>query len=488
MTVGTKVVIGSAYRVSSVITNSSLDLFATSGDDGAYGDGSVVELVHTASGYASKPITIASFDGESPFSGLTMDSKGDLFGTADNGSSDSYGIVFEIVKTATGYNSTPVTVATFNGTDGEYPYTTLTIDANGDLFGTTEVGGASGHGTVFEVVNTGTGYASTPTALASFGSSADTFNPQNTANLTIDSKGNLIGTADSGGTSGDGRVYEIAKTATGYASSITTLVTFDGANGKSPYGAMVADSQGNLYGTTDAGGAHGDGTLYEIAKTATGYASTATILINFDGADGANPQGGLTIDADGNLFGTTSTGGSTNKGTLFELAKTTSGYASAVTTLLTFGNGGAIGQRGLHPGGSLLANSKGNLFVMDYVEGYSEPKILEIMGSGFATGAAAATADIVSPLAGGSNTTAMTFLAPASTDQSQTTAPANGWNFFAELQTSQLLAPASLTSTETSTGLTDDHPATGFSASLNLSDTSASHLAGISSFKDWLHS
>jgi hypothetical protein len=116
---------------------------------------------------------------------------------------------------------------------------------------------------------------------------------------------------------------------------------------------------------------------------------------------------------------------------------------------------------------------------MDYVEGYSEPKILEIMGSGFATGAAAATADIVSPLAGGSNTTAMTFLAPASTDQSQTTAPATGWNFFAELEPSQLLAPASLTSTETaSAGPTDDNPATGFSASLHLFDTSANHLLG----------
>ena len=101
-------------------------------------------------------------------------------------------------------------------------------------------------------------------------------------------------------------MFEIAKTATGYASTPTTLVSFNGADGANPVGSLIADANGDLFGTTFGGGANGDGTVFEIAKTATGYASTPTTLVSFNGANGADPGGGLIADANGDLFGTTS--------------------------------------------------------------------------------------------------------------------------------------------------------------------------------------
>jgi uncharacterized repeat protein (TIGR03803 family) len=127
-----------------------------------------------------------------------------------------------------------------------------------------------------------------------------------------------------------GTVFEIAKTASGYASTPTTLVSFNGNNGANPYAGLIADANGNLFGTTQQGGAYGAGTVFEIAKTARGYASTPTTLVSFNGnngsssSNGLDPIGGLIADANGNLFGTTSfgLGGANNDGTVFELTGT----------------------------------------------------------------------------------------------------------------------------------------------------------------------
>ena len=117
--------------------------------------GTVFEIVKTAGGYASTPTILVSFNGTNgalPESSLIADSNGDLFGTTDLGD----GTAFEIAKTAGGYASMPTTVASFNGTDGEAPLSSLIADANGDLFGTTEDGsGTSIGGTVFEITNSG---------------------------------------------------------------------------------------------------------------------------------------------------------------------------------------------------------------------------------------------------------------------------------------------------------------------------------------------
>jgi len=234
--------------------------------------------------------------------------------------------------------ATVTTLGSFNGSDGAEPYAGLIADAAGNLFGTTSGGGA--WGTVFEIAKTASGYASTPTVLVSF-DGTDGATPY--AGLIADAAGNLFGTTVSGGAYHYGVVFEIAKTASGYASTPTVLVSFDGPDGATPYAGLIADAAGNLFGTTQYGGAsysgapyYGYGTVFEIAKTASGYASTPTVLISFNLGNGGYPSGALIKDAAGDLFGTTVGGGwvppgyYNNSGSVFELANTPSGYTQTI--------------------------------------------------------------------------------------------------------------------------------------------------------------
>src|SRR6266481_1304331 len=199
-------------------------------------------------------------------------------------------------------NLTPL--VSFNSTDGASPQAGLIADANGNLFGTTASGGANDGGTVFEIAKTAGGYASTPTVLVSFcaqtnSNYTDGANP--VAGLIADANGNLFGTTEDGGAKGQGPVFEIAKTASGYATTPTILVSFcvqtNCADGQHPRAGLIADANGNLFGTTFEGGANDFGTVFEIAKTAGGYASTSTVLVSFNGTDGSFPDAGLIADA-----------------------------------------------------------------------------------------------------------------------------------------------------------------------------------------------
>jgi len=128
------------------------------------------------------------------------------------------------------------------------------------------------------------------------------------------------------------------------SANLTTLVTFcmlpNCADGSGPEASLIADANGNLFGTTDAGGEHDQGTVFEIVKTARGYASTPTTLVSFcpfaansNCADGTGPRAGLIADAKSNLFGTTSGGGANRLyGTVFEIVKTARGYAAPAAT------------------------------------------------------------------------------------------------------------------------------------------------------------
>ena len=385
-----------SYPLSGLIADPNGNLFGTTTFGGASNAGTVFEIVKTASGYATTPKTVVSFDinnGAEPTTTLIADGIGNLFGTtygnievAPLGSSDlSWGTVFEIAKTASGYAAAPTTLFTFDGgIDGGEPATGLMADANGNIFGTTSWGGPYLYfGTVFEITKTTTGYASTPTTLFSF-DATDGYFPG--ASLISDSNGNLVGTTVSGGTySYFGTVFEIAKTTSGYASTPTTLVSFNGSNGGSPYGNLIADANGNLFGTTAFGGASNGGTVFEITKTASGYASTPTILVSFNRSKGFQPMAGLIADAKGNLFGTTLYGGASpgplGDGTVFEIVKTASGYASTPTTLVSFnGNNGSL------PYASLIADGNGNLFGTTSGGGTSSfGTVFEVTGTGFIT-------------------------------------------------------------------------------------------------------
>jgi uncharacterized repeat protein (TIGR03803 family) len=316
-------------------------------------------------------------DGVAPYVGLIPNADGDLFGTTDGGGPNGHGTAFEVAKTASGYANTPTTLVSFNSADGAIPAASLIADANGDLFGTTELGGANGDGTVFEIVKTASGYASTPTTLVGF-NGPDGESPF--GGLITDPNGDLFGTTYHGGANDDGTVFEIKKTGAGYASAPTTLANFNGADGALPAGKLLADSNGDLIGTTSEGGADGFGTVFEIFKTAAGYASAPTTLVSFNGANGSSPAVSLIADANGDLFGTTIEGGANDDGTVFEIKKTAAGYANAPTTLVSFN-----GTKGSLPNGSLIADASGDLFGTTERGGTSDGgTVFEIAGSGFA--------------------------------------------------------------------------------------------------------
>ncbi|HMK90235.1 MAG TPA: choice-of-anchor tandem repeat GloVer-containing protein, partial [Methylocystis sp.] len=197
----------------------------------------------------------------------------------------------------------------------------LVADANGDLFGVTSSGGANGDGAVFELQNTGTvsapSYAPTPTLLASFdGSNGST--PQGP--LVADANGDLFGVTSSGGANGDGAVFELQNTGTvsapSYASAPTTLFSFDGVDGATPQGGLVIDSSGDLFGVTSSGGANGDGVAFELPPSAV---SSPTALLSFDSSNGSSPLAGLYAGPNGGLYGATSAGGANGDGSVFEL-------------------------------------------------------------------------------------------------------------------------------------------------------------------------
>jgi probable HAF family extracellular repeat protein/uncharacterized repeat protein (TIGR03803 family) len=341
-----------------VITNAGT-LEASAGStleiiNGTVANTGTIEL--NGSGAAVGLEALVSFNGANgvnPYAGVAMDAAGDLFGTtsADGDGADGAGTVFEIAKTGGSYASTPTTLASFNGTDGANPTATVIADAAGDLFGETGTGGANGDGTVFELVNNGGG-SYTPTTLVSF-NGIDGADP--TVVLTADAAGDLFGATYSGGASGDGTVFEITKTGGSYATTPTTLLDFDGTNGANPITALVADAAGDIFGTTQFGGANGDGAVFELMNNG-GGSYTPITLLSFNGANGTDPITALVIDPAGDIFGTTEFGGAHGRGTVFELVNSGGGSYTPIT-LLSFN-----GTNGANPNTGLMADAAGDIF------------------------------------------------------------------------------------------------------------------------------
>ncbi len=186
--------------------------------------------------------------------------------------------------------------------DGYGPTGTLTLDAEGNLYGTTESGGTYDEGTVFKISPQGV-----ETVLHSFGF-GDGAQPQD-GTLVFDSAGNLYGTTVFGGPHSDrGTVFKLAPDGT-----LTTIHNFTGPDGSFPYGLSI-DQNGNLYGTAYLGGTYGQGTVFEI--TLDGLKT----LYNLPGAPGpAQAVSGVIVDSEGNIYGTSIRGGSESAGTAFEL-------------------------------------------------------------------------------------------------------------------------------------------------------------------------
>jgi uncharacterized repeat protein (TIGR03803 family) len=242
-------------------------------------------------------------DGGEPNGGVILDAKGNLYGTAVLGGANAAGAVFELSPNAGG-GWTETVLYSFNFTSGEgfLPCSGLIFDRHGNLYGETSAGGTGGAGTIFEL-SPGSNGAWTEKPLYSFAGGSDGYAPF-TGALALDRSGNLYGVTQGGGSSGFGTVFQLVAGPEGNWSK-NILYNFAQENdGGVPYAErLVLDSSGNVYGTTLQGGAHDYGVVFELVHESNGNWSEKVLHSFTGGLDGAVPQGGVTFDAAGNLYG-----------------------------------------------------------------------------------------------------------------------------------------------------------------------------------------
>jgi uncharacterized repeat protein (TIGR03803 family) len=316
--------------------------------NGGVGYGTVFEVVSNETGLLEPHITnwtvltIAEFqitnsppigfvEGAYPYGGLALGVAGYCGTTYAGGSAGGYGTVF---TGSIDQNPERVTtVVSFNKTNGANPYGGLASD-RGNIYGTTVNGGVYGYGTVFEITSTG---AFSPLV---------SFNQTNGANPTgglLYTNSTVYGTTSNGGAYGCGTIFKVT------GSTLTTLASFNNADGANPCGTLFLDGFGNLFGTTCQGGTNGGfGTVFELTS-----GGVLTSLFSFNSTNGAYPQGSLVQGGDGNLYGTTSSGGPNNGcGTVFRI--TTNGV---FTSLASYNN-----SSGASPLAPLVQGSDGSLY------------------------------------------------------------------------------------------------------------------------------
>src|SRR5271165_2425206 len=308
----------------------------------------VLMVVATESAQAQTYQVIYNFtggqDGANPGAGLTIDRGGNFYGTAVNGGVGN-GTVFKLSYKGSGWIFTPL-YDFAGGDDGAAPYARVIFGLDGSLYGTTESGGGVG-GTVFNLKPQPTACKTAlcpwvETLLYRFNDPSDGSNPS--AEVAFDQAGNLYSTTPDGGLSdcgilGCGVVFELTSSGGGWTFSAPYTFT-NGETG--PTAGVILDKAGNLYGSDAGGGDNGNGTVYELTPSGSGW--TENTLYNFQsGSDGRRPTGGVIFDQSGNLYGTTEFGGWGGGGTVFKL--TPSGGSWTYSLVYSFtGSRGPLGS------------------------------------------------------------------------------------------------------------------------------------------------
>jgi len=254
-------------------------------------------------------------DGEGPgYGDLIFDKAGNIYGTTSNGGNGSNdGTVYELTpKAGGGYTEMPI--YSFSGSDGAFPQNGVIFDNAGNLYSTTINGGLSiSYGTVFELTKS---IGWTESLPYSFQGGNDGGYPY--AGLIFDPSGNLYGATSDFGTGGGGTVFELSPSGDSWTYNV--LYSFAGTADHQcgPWGTLVMDGAGNLYGTTYCDGANGYGNVFELSPLNGGWIYMD--LYDFTGGnDGGNPVSNVVFDASGNLYGTASTGGTHNVGVVWEI-------------------------------------------------------------------------------------------------------------------------------------------------------------------------
>src|ERR1035438_9234848 len=350
---------------------------ANTSGNGGVGGGTVFKVGNTGQETVLYSFCSAAncADGEVPTAGVIEDTAGNLYGTTSFGGSGNRGTVFKLEPPAQqGDAWTEVVLYSFCSVkgclDGNIPGAALIEDTAGNLYGTTYAGGSHDWGTVFEVNASGV-----ETVLYSFKpqTTGDGNTPE--ASLIEVAAGDLYGTTTQGGANGAGTVFKLTKA--GVETVLYSFCSTGGANctdGQTPQAGLIADAAGNLYSTTNLGGAYGYGALFELTP-----AGVETVLYSFCPAggncvDGAYPTAGLVQDTTGNLYGTTQSGGTgglgcrvhslSSCGTVFRLAPPAQqGGAWTEAALYSFcAAGGTNCTDGAYPAAGLILDSSGNLY------------------------------------------------------------------------------------------------------------------------------
>lgn len=250
-------------------------------------------------------------DGANPWGDIIFDAQRNLYGTTFGGGEQCAGAyycgtVYELTPEAGAW--TENILYTFTQQFFSAPRAGVILDANGRLYGTT----SNGYGQVFRLADSGSQWVED--TLYAFQEGGDAAAPA--GNVVFDPAGDLYGATVYGGSSNQGAVYELTPSAEGWSEKV--LYSFDGVNGSEPMAGLTRDAAGTLYGTTCYGGANNRGTVFKLASG--GGQWTLTTLHDFAGADGNCPFGTLAIDGGGNIYGTTEYGGVHGLGVVFEIS------------------------------------------------------------------------------------------------------------------------------------------------------------------------
>jgi uncharacterized repeat protein (TIGR03803 family) len=339
-----------AYPYAGLTIDKAGNFYGTAAGGGAVGYGTVYKLAHAGSGWTVLPLYSFTgvYDGANPLSPVTIGPDGSLFGTTI-GLYDGQGTVFNLKPLPT-RSPTPLTpwtmnvLHTFTGKngDGDQPvYGGVIFDQAGNIYGTTQFGGDNGgFGVVFKEAPYGNNWQES--ILYSFG--LPTNGPL--AGVVMDGAGNLYGTTADGGA-----IFELSPSGLGWVMNI--LHTFGGGNdGFLAYGGLIMDPAGNLYGATSDGGSRHGGVVYELTLSGGGF----TYQILYDLSPSGGPYGDLTLDAAGNLYGAAFGDGSGDAGMVFKLTPFNNG-SWTFTDLHDF-----TFRTEYFPYGAVALDANGNLF------------------------------------------------------------------------------------------------------------------------------
>ncbi len=299
-----------------------------------------------------------------PYAGVTI-RRGVLYGTTQN--TFDYGTVYLMSRTGSQWNFS--TIFDFDGGNGgDSPMARVVFGADQHMYGTTTGGGnLGGGGTVFKLtpqasICLSVGCPWNENVLWNFNAfSYDGGRFAGHGDLVWDQQGNIYGTTSGGGNNDEGVIYELSPSGNGWHQSV--LYSFgDLPDGREPYGGLIFDNEGNLWGTTAFGGANNQGTIFKLTNMP-GVGWQKTTVYTFQRAtDGSDVEGGLVMDSSGNFYGTTADGGSGVGGTVFELSPSGDMYTFKV--LYSFSGYYFCGSRA-----SLTMDAAGNLYGTTHCDG-----------------------------------------------------------------------------------------------------------------------